>query len=386
MSEAPPGAECRDAVIVGGGPAGSAAAIALARAGRRVLLVERRANVDFKLGESIPPQARTLVEDLLGRADGLRTQGNVSCWGGPEPITHNFVFTPNGHGLRLDRPRFDRALRERAEQAGAEILADARVDAIETGAAWRLLIAGDSGTERVQARCLIDCSGRRAYVARSRGAQVVEGDRLFAFARSFELPAGHEADADTLTRIEAAAHGWWYTVRLPDARRLVVFHTDRDLPAAQMAAGEDGFDALLGESRHVASLLAEQGYRAVGRPRGAAASSQRLDRFTSSQGLPWLAAGDAAQAFDPLSSQGIKTALESGFLAGASVDRILGGDAAALKRYGQAQEAVQAEYLRHHRHYYNTERRWLDQPFWQRRQSRAPMPARPREERPCATA
>lgn len=380
MTALPPGNTSWDAVVVGGGPAGAAAAIALARAGRRVLVVERRADVGFKLGESLPPQARPLAEDLLGqrhadeeteRAAGrFRTYGNVSCWGRAEPDVHDFVFTPHGYGLRLDRPRFDLDLRRSARRAGAEIAEDTRVEELEVGGSrapepWRLVLANAGGKVRVRARVLIDCSGRAAFVARRGGARVLRQSRLFAFARTYEPASGHETDVDTFTRIEARPEGWWYTAGLPDGRRLVVLHTDRDLPAARQAATAAGFEALLAGSLHIAPLLGEHGYRPRGRVRGAVAASQRLDRFT---GDAWLAAGDAAQAFDPLSSQGIKTALESGFLAGSIVVRALDGDAGATARYAREQEAVQAEYRRHYGYFYGCERRFADQPFWQRRQ------------------
>ena len=105
-----------DAIVVGGGPAG-AAAIALATAGCRALLVERSRFTRFKLGESLPPQGVAMVEQLLGRIDQAmesalgctRSYGNLSAWGGAAPSASSFLFSPAGFGLRLDRPRFDRA-------------------------------------------------------------------------------------------------------------------------------------------------------------------------------------------------------------------------------------------------------------------------------------
>ena len=187
-----------DAVVVGGGPAGAAAAITLARAGRRALLVERHAVVGFKLGESLPPQARPLAEYLLAGTEldedaAFPVHGNVSCWGGDEPAVHHFFFTPHGHGLRLDRPRFDRALRRSARAAGARVLEDAKLDGVTDGGVaddggWQLAVAHGGGSLRLSCRALVDCTGRSAWVARrcsssSSNAPVLSsGDRLFAFA------------------------------------------------------------------------------------------------------------------------------------------------------------------------------------------------------------
>lgn len=396
-----------DALVVGGGPAGSAATLALARAGRRVALVERRTRVGWKLGESIPPQARTLVDHLLGpceneaaeRREGrFRTYGNASSWGSDAEQVQDFVFTPHGYGLRLDRPRFDRALRRQARDEGVEVLLGAGVSSVEPLAAeldgdavWSVRI----GDAFHPTRFLVDCTGRSARISQQLGARRLASDRLFAFAQIYALDTECAPDPDTLTRIESAPDGWWYTARLPEAsqdgaggregegRRLVVFHTDRDLPAARRAATADGFEALLDDTRRLGERFRRLGYRPLGRPRGAPAGSERLDRF---HGPGWMAAGDAAQSFDPLSSRGIGTALRSGLAAGAAVDACLRGDPGALPRYSQEQEAIHAEYLRQHRYFYGCEPRWPGHPFWNRRQGDASaadaLTASPRLEKP----
>jgi hypothetical protein len=133
---------------------------------------------------------------------------------------------------------------------------------------------------------------------------------LFAYAQWFTHVGD---DDDRYTRIEAAPHGWWYSNRLPstegnEIRRLVVLHTDKDLPAARMAACRQGFDRLLDDSTHIAPLLKARGYHPCGTIRGAPANSQRLRDFC---GDAWMAVGDAAQAYDPLSSHGIYKALRT---------------------------------------------------------------------------
>ncbi len=391
-----PRSESWDAVIVGGGPAGSAAAVALAEAGRRALVLERRTAVRFKLGESLPPQGLPMVEHLLGPLDpaaedrigATRTHGHLSCWASDEPAFASFLFSPYGRGLRLDRPRFDRALRDRAREASAVVVEGVALAGTRRAGDWELDLSAAAGESRERARFLIDCSGRGAAVASRVGARRRGGDRLFAFAQVYALPEGG-GDDDTLVRLEAGPRGWWYTARLAGGRRLVVFHTDSDTAAAGQAARADGFAALLAESRHVAPLLAERGYRASGRPCGAPAGGSRLDRFA---GPGWLAAGDAAQAFDPLSSQGIATALSSGFAAGAAVARALSGDAGAVARYERGQEAIWRDYERKYRYFYNAQPRWPERRFWSRRRASAagatggpgvPVPVPSLEETPC---
>jgi flavin-dependent dehydrogenase len=81
----------------------------------------------------------------------------------------------------------------------------------------------------------------------------------------------------------------------------------------------------------------------------------------------WVAAGDAAVSFDPLSSHGILNALHTGTLAGSAVHAHLAGDVRALDAYARHVDALYAAHLRHLHAYYAMERRWPDHPFWSRR-------------------
>ncbi|MBL4671748.1 MAG: hypothetical protein JKX81_05770, partial [Arenicella sp.] len=108
----------------------------------------------------------------------------------------------------------------------------------------------------------------------------------------------------------------------------------------------------------------------------AAAGSERLTQFC---GEGWLAVGDAAQAYDPLSSQGIYKALNSASSAGQMVNYALAkseqsqnsqnDDQFFLKRYAHEQEQLWADYVQQHEYYYASQPRWLDQPFWNQRGS-----------------
>jgi flavin-dependent dehydrogenase len=84
-------------------------------------------------------------------------------------------------------------------------------------------------------------------------------------------------------------------------------------------------------------------------------------------GEGWIAAGDAATAFDPLSSQGILTALYSGLRAGETVDACLRGDGGAAEAFGRQTDALYAAYLRNRVLFYAAEGRWATRPFWSRR-------------------
>jgi flavin-dependent dehydrogenase len=382
-----------DVVIVGSGPAGAATAITLAKYGQRVLLVEKRESPSFKLGETLPPTSIGLVKHFLGDPEGpeqqlpglFSTAGNVSLWATEQADTADFFFTSTGHGLCVDRLAFDEALRANAVAAGATLLRGVGFQSCERIAEgsfnWQLTLISGAGAQQHRARYLVDCSGRQAVVARSFGVPTVPNDdRLFAYAQWFSCTSG---DDDRYTRIEAAPHGWWYSNRLPgtdgnETRRLVVLHTDKDLPTARMAACRQGFEQLLDDSTHIAPLLRARGYHPCGTIRGAPANSQRLRDFC---GDAWMAVGDAAQAYDPLSSQGIDKALRTASHAGHMIHYALtdcpqgtaGLDSrnAYLHQYDEQQRQLWQAYLSQRDFYYGIQPRWSDQPFWQRRRQLA---------------
>lgn len=357
-------------MIAGGGPAGAAAALALARGGRRVLLVDEQAAAEFRVGEALPPSGRPLLRDLgaLDRflADGhLACHGNLSAWGSAELGMTDFIRDLNGHGWHLDRARFDASLRAAAADAGVEVRSGVRLASAEREAdGWRVSLAGGDGGAVEAVRCgwLVDATGRRCAVARRHGAARLHDDGLVAFYARFR-PSG-DGDRDARTMIEAEPDGWWYTALVPSGERVVAFLTDADLVDRAALLTAEGFVERLVETDHVAARLAAHGHTIASRVRGTDAGSARLDRFT---GEGWMAAGDAAISYDPLSSQGIMTALYTGMRAGQALDAHLGGDGDALAGYAARLEEVHRAYRQNRTTYYAYETRWPGRPFWSRR-------------------
>jgi flavin-dependent dehydrogenase len=353
------------AVVAGGGPAGSAAALALARAGRRVLLVDA-APAAPPVGEALPPVGRALLGEL-GLLRGFLRQGhapshgNASAWGSGELATHDFLFGVHGHGWHLDRARFDAGLLAAAREAGAEVVSPARVAGAErAGDGWlvRVVLAGEA--REVACGWMVDATGRSAAVARRHGGARLRHDRLVAVHARFRPLPG--ADEDGRTLVEAVPAGWWYTARLPSGERVAACLTDAGARGSGRLLAPAAFQAALARTTHVRAALA--GYALASTPRGADAGSARL---APPAGDGWVAAGDAVVSFDPLSSHGILNALHTGTLAGSAVHAHLAGDSSAVTAYARHVDAIYAAYLQHLREYYAMERRWPDRVFWARR-------------------
>ena len=329
----------------------------------------------FKVGEVLPPAARPLLRDLnlIERldADGhLPSPGNDAAWGSSFLRSTDFIRDPNGHGWHLDRVRFDTMLRHASRDAGAQILESTTIHRVERNASrWRLRMTQGESVIDVEASWLVDCSGRRSWLARRQGAARVRGDRLLAFVAVFSRSARDaRPDVDSTTLVESAPHGWWYTSRLPDTRRIVIYLTDAHDATARQARTPDGYWGLLQETIHTRERVTNRGYENDGACLVAPADSSRLNRCA---GDGWIAAGDAAASFDPLSSQGILTAMYFGLKAGRALRQCLDGRAEAAQEYSDAVDDVYAAYLRRRQQYYDLECRWAAHDFWRSRQTAA---------------
>lgn len=311
------------------------------------------------------------------RAGGhLPCPGHVSLWGGARPGFNDFLFNPMGPAWRLDRPGFDAMLAEAAESAGAALRWRTRFLAAQPldGGGYTLRLGvGDGAEQSVQARYVIDGTGAGARFARGRGATLYTDDRLFAVARFFR--DGDETGS-LQAMAEAVAEGWWYAARLPRQRLIAMYVTDRE-GLRRMGADASAWQSALAATQLVASsfgllpAMPEGGL--IIRP----IFSARLDYRA---GPDWIAIGDAAASFDPIAAQGIHKALSDGI---AAAERIASAFRTCQGRLdadsGEAAAASFAGYSENRTHLYSLERRWVNEPFWERRRQTGAVAARRRQ-------
>ena len=346
--------------MVGGGPAGCASAITIARTGLRVALADRpRA---LPLGETLAPAGVGVLREL-GVWDAFCARPHRPCyvyravWGSAAPTHFDLLRSPHGPAWMIDRAALVTALRMRALACNTTPLHFAsRVPIERRDDTWWI-----GAQPNLTARFIVDASGRAGAVARRMGARNVTDGRQVAFVTALETQGKRE---EAPLMVEAVADGWWYSAVTPVGDVVLAFFTDRDLIDLRSARERSGFATLLERAQATAERVARIGAIFAGPVRVAAAHDSALDTVW---GDGWVAAGDASTTYDPLSGHGITAALTSGRDAGHAVVAALSDDDTALQRYGASQSRVRREYRSRRMERYMAEGRWPDRPFWARR-------------------
>jgi len=352
-----------DLAIVGGGPAGSAAALTLRRhaPGLSVQVLEAGAYTSARPGEVLPALARSLL-DQLGVLPAFEAAGFVvghavaAAWADPDLAEQHSIFSARGPGWHLDRARFDRLLADAAAAAGAIVRTGKTVrSAVPDGEGWRLALANG---DEVVTRAVVWATGRSWRLARPLDARVRVHDELVALGRFFEAVVG-----DHRTVIEARPEGWWYSADLPGQRRIICCMTDPAVARTLALRTDAGWWRAFEATRHMASLVSDKA--GAGPVEVRSAGTVTLE---PAAGRRWVAAGDTLFAADPLSSRGLVHALRSGVLAAyAAMDMLDGREAESLRRYAMMRDHGFTGYARSLAGHYAAAARWPDAPFWQRR-------------------
>ena len=310
-----------DVLVIGGGPAGAAAARLLSSWGHSVLLLTRP-SPSAGLAESIPPSCRKLLDrigalEAIDRARFIHSTGNTVYWGGEERIA---LFPAGEYGYQVERSVFDALLLDLAENTGAEVWTGATVRAAQPiDGGWRVTYTTQSGEQNTSARWLLDCSGRAGVLARHGLRRAQPGRRTLALIANWESEGGFGSSDETHTLVESHEAGWAWSVPVSGTVRCVALMLDPALTQLEGRARLDQqYNAELARTVKLSALV--QNARLAGAPWACEASSYDAERVS---GAAMLLVGDAASFVDPLSSFGVKKALASSWLASVVVHTAL---------------------------------------------------------------
>jgi len=321
-----------DAVVVGAGPAGSATALLLARAGARVLLLDRaRFPRDKPCSEYLSPESTRVLERLGGGVLEAVAAAAPARLHGMKVVAPSGAAMVGRFGRRfsfaLPRTTFDTIVRRAAEAAGAEVREGVKVEELvyDGGAVGGVVArhAGSGKRETYRARVVVGADGLRSVVARRLGPVRVSPPRRVAFA-------AHVADVAGVTDVGEMHVGPTGYVGLgPIGGGVTTVALVLPLRAVRrrprLFEELERFPGLAGRfdpRRLVRGVLATGPF---------AQWSRRPVAEGGGRGRGALLVGDAADFFDPFTGQGIYSALRGAELAAAC---LISG--AGLRAYARA--------------------------------------------------
>ena len=348
-----------DVAVIGGGPAGSAAATMLAKQGWRVVLLERERFPRDHVGESLLPASMPVLEEL-GAMDAVQAAGFLPKYGAtmvwgrdPEPWSWRFSETSlqYPHAYQVWRPTFDHILLDNARAHGVDVREGHRVAGVEWtapgGEATVRYVSDATGQGGLTARFVVDATGQAALLAQQTGLR--RWDSFFQnlavyayFDGAQPLPPPDENNIF----IEAYEHGWFWTIPLHNGWSSVGAVVDN-------LTGQEGIRRLgareflldqLSQAPHTRGMLGSASWAAG--PNVVRDWSYSSERTT---GPNFVMTGDSACFVDPLFSSGVHLALMSGVMAAAYATTALktsdSGDSLLRDSAGQVyQELYYKEY------------------------------------------
>jgi flavin-dependent dehydrogenase len=330
-----------DAIVIGGGPAGSTTAAVLAAKGRNVLVLEREKFPRYHIGESLIPytyfplQRIGMIEKLAASHFPRKYSVQFVSSSGRQSVPFYFFEHFDSEAAvtwQVLRSEFDQMLLDNAREKGAQVMEQTTVRELlrDNGAVSGVKAAGSNGEAlEFHAPMTIDATGRDAFSVTRNGWKVRDPQlnkiAIWTYYKGAHRDPGKDEGATTVAYVPEK--GWFWYIPLPDdvisvgivAEQDYLYKDTRDLQAI--------FQREVKNNRWIEQHLAvgEQTgpYRVTG-------EYSYRSRYCAADGL--LLAGDAFAFLDPVFSSGVFLALRSGEMAAEAVDAALrDGDVSAAR-------------------------------------------------------
>ncbi|MBZ0113030.1 MAG: tryptophan 7-halogenase [Thermoanaerobaculia bacterium] len=337
-----------EVVVAGGGPAGSTAATILAQLGHSVLLVERSAEPEFRIGESLMPATYDTLK-RLGLLEAMResrfpAKHSVQFFSGKGSASAPFYFSETDLGERAQtwqvlRSEFDPMLRDNASRCGVTVEVGSSVREVlfdDAGRAGGVRLRDKDGERLVTARVVVDATGQSTLIARKLSLREEESElernvSYFTHFAGAHRDAGRDEGA-TLIYQTQSRRSWLWFIPLPgDHVSVGVVGSIEHMVSGRGSDPQSVFEQELADCPALAERL--ESARQV---RSMSALKDYSYRSRQLSGDGWVLVGDAFGFLDPIYSTGVFLALASGEMAADAIHAGLNEDdvsAASLGRF-----------------------------------------------------
>jgi FADH2-dependent halogenase len=319
-----------DAIVIGCGPGGSSASTFLARAGKKVLVLEKEIFPRFHIGESLLPCNMTIFRDM-GVLPKLKEAGFLPKYGaqfelgnatlGARFAFRDGIFSKESESFQVERAKFDHVLLLHARESGADVREGWTVTKTTNNAEGVTVEArGPDGTQHTfRGQYLIDCSGRGNLTGNQENLREVHPTwkKLAVFAQ-FENVVRDSGDQYTDIIIARLENKWFWIIPLDEKKTSVGLVIDKD-----------EFTKSPGTPQEIFQRWADSAFAVKNRMKDA---RQIIDFQTTTDfsyynrtfvGERLLRVGDAAGFMDPIFSAGVYLAMWSGRRAAETVEKCL---------------------------------------------------------------
>jgi len=330
-----------DAIIIGGGPGGSTAGSTLAKAGKKVLILERERFPRFHVGESLIPYGNDELR-AIGVWDKLVAGGFMPKLGAEFVLGNSsamiriifgrYLAPGYAQTFQVERARFDHLLLDHAASLGCEVWQETRVQSATVANDGVKVICDRNGvTHELSARWILDASGRDAFLGKQ--LQLPKTDlglpKKFATFAHFRSVRRNQPPADGHITVVRLDFGWFWMIPLDAEKTSIGLVQTLDHFRATKMKPEDCFEHVVASTSELRKRMAD----AV-RVNDYTFAGDYTYRHLQNAGPRWLLIGDAAGFIDPIFSSGVMLAVKSGFRA---ANEVLAADRAGKPLSKRAQ-------------------------------------------------